>query len=140
MKRLFQQVRFFWTNQYSNCCQTRTGESFDSSKCLYVYNIGLHAAYTLAEKGEKDIVVLEAQDRIGGRIHSYRINGNWIELGAQWIHGEGNPLSEFVEDHEVQIFSCILDYTDELILESIHLLLSYCFYSLYMKANFHQTI
>ena len=114
MKRLFQQVRFFWTNQYSNCCQTRTGESFDSSKYLYVYNIGLHAAYTLAEYGVKDIVVLEAQDRIGGRIYSSRINGsngNWIERGAQWIHGDSNEsaLWRFVLKHKVQIFSGILD-------------------------------
>ena len=68
-----------------------------------MYFIGLNAAYTLADNGITDIVVLEAQDRIGGRIYSYPINGDWIEQGAQWIHGQGNAsaLWRFVEAHEV---------------------------------------
>lgn len=63
---------------------------------------GLHAAYTLADKGITNVVVLEAQDRIGGRIFSYPINGDWIEQGAQWIHGQGqSPLWKFVVDQKV---------------------------------------
>ena len=64
--------------------------------------IGLHAAYTLAEKNITNVVVLEAQDRLGGRINSVPLNGDWIELGAQWIHGRGtNPLWLFVNKTKV---------------------------------------
>lgn len=48
---------------------------------------GLSAANHLIENGIKDIVVVEARDRIGGRIHTVKHNGRPLELGAQWIHG-----------------------------------------------------
>ena len=48
---------------------------------------GLSAANHLIENGIKDIVVLEARDRTGGRIHTIKHNGRPLELGAQWIHG-----------------------------------------------------
>ena len=70
-----------------------------------MYSIGLHAAYTLANNNINnitDVVILEAQDRIGGRIYSRDINNNWIEEGAQWIHGKKSALWNFVVAHEVQ--------------------------------------
>lgn len=48
---------------------------------------GLRAAATLRDRGFT-VVVLEARDRIGGRIATVRPNG-WpipIELGASWVH------------------------------------------------------
>ena len=48
---------------------------------------GLSAANHLIENGVKDIVVVEARDRVGGRIHTVKHNGRPLELGAQWIHG-----------------------------------------------------
>ena len=48
---------------------------------------GLSAAHHLIEYGIKDIVVLEARDRVGGRIHTISHNGSPLELGAEWIHG-----------------------------------------------------
>ena len=48
---------------------------------------GLSAANHLMENGIKDIVVVEARDRTGGRIHTIKHNGRPLELGAQWIHG-----------------------------------------------------
>ena len=68
---------------------------------------GLYAAYCLVQRGlTKEIVILEAEDRIGGRIHSIPMNEglDWLELGAQWIHGRGdNPLWRFVSEHQVNI-------------------------------------
>ena len=47
---------------------------------------GLAAANRLQEKGVK-VLVLEARNRIGGRIHTERLEGEVVELGATWIHG-----------------------------------------------------
>jgi polyamine oxidase len=52
---------------------------------------GLAAAKELAAHG-CHVTVLEARDRIGGRIRTDRIHGaNPIELGASWIHGVTPP-------------------------------------------------
>ena len=51
---------------------------------------GLAAASELRANGFEDVVVLEARDRIGGRIWTDTIGGNIpIDLGASWIHGVG---------------------------------------------------
>ncbi len=64
---------------------------------------GLHAAFKLGEIGIRDVVILEALDRIGGRIHTIPVNGDVVELGAQWIHGQGeNPLWKFVQENQVR--------------------------------------
>ena len=53
---------------------------------------GLSAARTLAANGQR-VVVLEARDRIGGRLHTERLDGRITDLGASWIHGiDGGPL------------------------------------------------
>lgn len=65
---------------------------------------GLYAAYSLVKRGltSRDIIILEAEDRIGGRIHSIPFKDQWLEMGAEWIHGKGeNPLWKFVEENKV---------------------------------------
>lgn len=56
---------------------------------------GLAAANKLRQSG-KDVLVLEARDRIGGRIQtSERWGDVKVDLGASWIHGDGpgNPVA-----------------------------------------------
>ncbi|GAA3090634.1 flavin monoamine oxidase family protein [Streptosporangium carneum] len=58
---------------------------------------GLAAANALASAGV-EVLVLEARNRLGGRIHTTEVGGAEVDLGAAWIHApEGNPLSELAE-------------------------------------------
>jgi polyamine oxidase len=51
---------------------------------------GLKAAVDLATKGYA-VTVLEARDRLGGRVHTIDSSAGSIEMGAQWIHGTSSP-------------------------------------------------
>ncbi|XP_055604607.1 peroxisomal N(1)-acetyl-spermine/spermidine oxidase-like [Uranotaenia lowii] len=53
---------------------------------------GIAAACRLYEHGVRNIEILEATDRIGGRIHSVPFGTNFIDYGAQWCHGEKNNV------------------------------------------------
>lgn len=46
---------------------------------------GITAARELKNHGYK-VVVLEARDRIGGRVWTSELEGHKVELGATWIH------------------------------------------------------
>jgi monoamine oxidase len=46
---------------------------------------GIGALRTLADAG-KDVLLLEAQDRLGGRAHTVHIAGMPIDMGAGWLH------------------------------------------------------
>jgi monoamine oxidase len=56
---------------------------------------GLAAAAHLSRHG-KSVCVLEARERVGGRIYSIRPRGNPfpLELGAEFIHGESEAIFE----------------------------------------------
>src|SRR5438128_132672 len=64
---------------------------------------GLGAARMLSAQGYK-VTVLEARDRIGGRVWTDHSWGDVaLDLGASWIHGiEGNPLSKFVTQYGIK--------------------------------------
>ncbi|KAG6977085.1 hypothetical protein JG688_00000692 [Phytophthora aleatoria] len=54
-----------------------------------------------------DVCVLEAQKRIGGRIHTRVFSDELpvkVEAGAAWIHGtEGNPMVELAEKFDIEV-------------------------------------
>lgn len=55
---------------------------------------GLTAAQRLRLDGFR-VTVLEARDRLGGRIWTDRTLGAAVDLGAAWIHGkQGNPVTQ----------------------------------------------
>lgn len=65
---------------------------------------GLAAARTLRDAGEQ-VIVLEARDRIGGRVWTSRL---WkdapMDLGGSWIHGlDGNPLTRLAKEAGAQL-------------------------------------
>jgi polyamine oxidase len=56
---------------------------------------GLTVANALAHVGV-DYVVLEARDRLGGRLHTADLAGSAVDLGGSWIHHPvGNPVRDF---------------------------------------------
>jgi polyamine oxidase len=59
---------------------------------------GLAAATRLWRAGIS-CVVLEARDRIGGRLHTVDLAGTPVDLGGSWIHHPiGNPLSALCDE------------------------------------------
>ncbi len=49
---------------------------------------GLSAARELVQKGVKDVVVLEARNRVGGRTWTRRLGGVDYDVGGQWLKPE----------------------------------------------------
>lgn len=62
---------------------------------------GLAAARTLAADGA-GVIVLEARDRIGGRLYSDTRGAAKVDFGASWIHGPtGNPITALCEQYGI---------------------------------------
>jgi monoamine oxidase len=58
---------------------------------------GLTVANALAHGGV-ECVVVEARDRIGGRLHTVNLAGSPVDLGGSWIHTPvGNPMRVFAQ-------------------------------------------
>ncbi|WP_265497975.1 flavin monoamine oxidase family protein [Providencia rustigianii] len=71
---------------------------------------GLSATNQLQSQGKK-VIILEARDRLGGRIHTHEIAGQFYDLGASWIHGiNGNPISAIAQQHQIQ--TVVFNYQD----------------------------
>jgi monoamine oxidase len=62
---------------------------------------GLAAAGALRAAG-RDVIVLEARDRIGGRVYTHHEpHGEPIELGAEFIHGRAEALQRILDDERL---------------------------------------
>ncbi|XP_034483052.1 spermine oxidase-like [Drosophila innubila] len=60
---------------------------------------GIAAATRLLEQGFKNVSILEAENRIGGRINTVPFGDSVVDKGAQWCHGEnGNVVYQRVKD------------------------------------------
>jgi putrescine oxidase len=64
---------------------------------------GLSAASALAGDGV-DVVVLEARDRVGGRVWNVEIGGEANELGGQWVAPYQSAVHATVEDLGIELF------------------------------------
>ncbi|XP_054277276.1 spermine oxidase-like [Macrosteles quadrilineatus] len=61
---------------------------------------GFAAATTLLENNFTDFVVLEASDRIGGRINTVQFGGVPVDKGAEFVHGqEDNIVYDLVKPY-----------------------------------------
>ncbi len=89
-----------------------TGRSGSSQRRTVVIGAGiagLAAARELRRNGH-EVVVLEARDRIGGRIWTSSQWPDWpLDLGATWIHGvQGNPMTDLAD--EIQASRLVTSY------------------------------
>jgi len=76
------------------------GDSEPNGKTVVVVGAGisgLTAAKKLKEKGF-NVIVLEANDKVGGRLRTNRTLGVAFDEGASWIHGiNGNPITNLAQ-------------------------------------------
>ncbi len=72
---------------------------------------GLRAAQKLQQDGQR-VLLLEARNRIGGRIWTDTDNGQPLDLGASWIHGiRGNPITTLANQLGATLIAT--DYEDQ---------------------------
>ena len=50
---------------------------------------GISTGKRLWESGVRDLVILEATERVGGRMHKHNFGGLNVEIGANWVEGVG---------------------------------------------------
>ena len=58
---------------------------------------GLAAGRALAEAGAT-VTIVEARNRVGGRIHTLRTSGETFELGAEFVHGLPPELWQVIRE------------------------------------------
>ncbi len=80
------------------------GRGVDSARRVIIIGAGIAgigAARALRDAGH-EVVILEARDRIGGRIWTDYSLGTPIDLGASWIHqSKTNPLTQIAAQHRL---------------------------------------
>ena len=65
---------------------------------------GLTAANELKKAG-LSVAVLEARDRVGGRLHTDVIDGTMLEIGGQWVSPDQDALIDTVAELGLETFS-----------------------------------
>ena len=84
---------------------------------------GLAAAQRLLEGGETDFLVVEATERVGGRVRSVPMGDSGLktEHGAQWIDGhKGNVVYDLAKKWGLLEFKNGIDPEDDRSLSEFH--------------------
>lgn len=96
----------------ANSCSSEDETETPNGKSVIVIGAGisgLAAAKRLKEKGF-EVTVLEAQEKVGGRLKTNRSLGIPFDEGASWIHGiNGNPITNLAQQAGMQTFETVDD-------------------------------
>lgn len=96
----------------ANSCSSEDETETPNGKSVIVIGAGisgLAAARKLKEKGF-EVTVLEAQEKVGGRLKTNRSLGIAFDEGASWIHGiNGNPITNLAQQAGLQTFETVDD-------------------------------
>nr|BFE78142.1 hypothetical protein GCM10020093_007430 [Planobispora longispora] len=58
-----------------------------------------------------EVTVLEARDRVGGRLHTADLDGVPVDLGAAWVHdGTGSPLLPVFDALGTPLLPAVVDH------------------------------
>lgn len=75
--------------------------SFSDKNDKKFYN-QLFLATKLLENGYQNLLILEGENRIGGRVNTIPFASNVVDLGAQWCHGEkDNVVFQLANPHKL---------------------------------------
>ncbi|KAL7533927.1 hypothetical protein ACHAWF_004664 [Thalassiosira exigua] len=103
-------------NHSNNVDEGPAGRTAGNPKVVIVGGgfAGLSAAYRLLnqDRAAIDVEIVEARDRIGGRVHPHSLrdegddhgvdeeNDVWVDLGGQWVHeaSEANPIRRLMDE------------------------------------------
>jgi monoamine oxidase len=72
---------------------------------------GLAAAYKLRQK-KWNVIVLEARDRIGGRVYTYRFReapGLYCELGGEWVGKQHKIIRRLCDEFDLDLIPHLFD-------------------------------
>ncbi|MCJ8730589.1 hypothetical protein PDJAM_G00186070 [Pangasius djambal] len=70
---------------------------------------GIGVAQTLIRHGFRNVRIIEATSRSGGRVKTGRLDGKIIEIGANWIHGpsQENPVFRLASQYQLLDEECM---------------------------------
>ncbi|KAK5638678.1 hypothetical protein RI129_012973 [Pyrocoelia pectoralis] len=121
-------------------CQIHFSLSFDKVmvKILIIGAgaAGIAAANRLSENRFTNFTILEAENRVGGRIYSVKFGNAFVDLGAEFCHGE-NIIYDLVRKYNLlkpteMIFPQLCHSSKELVRQDIADELFKAFYTIYM--------
>jgi len=79
----------------------RAGHRFPLDTSIAIVGAGVSgvtAAYALIKKGYRRITLFEAEQRVGGKVESVEVDGEWVELGALWVVQAADTIFRMAED------------------------------------------
>lgn len=78
---------------------------------------GLMAARSVSEAGKR-VIVLEARDRVGGRVLNHELaGGHVVEVGGQWIGPTQDRMYALAHELDLGVYPTFVDGDDLLVLE-----------------------
>jgi monoamine oxidase len=76
---------------------------------------GIGAGRRLMQEGTVSLVVLEARDRVGGRLHTVDGGGFPLDRGGEWLHSaDRNPLTGLAQELGFSVYPRLPEWTSRL--------------------------